>query len=103
MSVVVVLALQSSTAGRTGPGFRQYDNPHMTKNIMPSIPGEYLSPGRYWLPSPETASDSTHEVQCTLPGFGAVRITYQRLSHRHGRMRSWFWTPIEARKASGTR
>jgi len=75
----------------------------MTKNIMPSIPGEYLSPGRYWLPSPETASDSTHEVQCTLPGFGVMRITYQRLSHRHGRMRIWFWTPIEACKASGTR
>ncbi len=66
----------------------------MPDNIMSQIPGEYLSPSRYWLPSPETASDATHEVLCTLPRFGAVRITYQRMTHRHGRMRSWFWTPV---------
>jgi hypothetical protein len=71
-------------------------NRRMTKNIMPVIPGEYLSPGRYWLPSPETARDSMHEVQCSLPRFGAVRITYQRMTHRRGRMRSWFWTPVHA-------
>jgi hypothetical protein len=66
----------------------------MADNVMPEIPGEYLSPGRYWLPSPETAGDATHQVQCTLPRFGPVRITYQRMTHKRGRMRSWFWTPI---------
>ena len=45
----------------------------MADNIMQQIPGEYLSPTCYWLPLPETASDSTHEVQCALPRFGAVR------------------------------
>jgi len=68
----------------------------MADNIMPSIPGEYLSPSRYWLPSPETARDSTHEVQCVLPRFGAVRITYQRMTHKHGRFRSWLYTPVSA-------
>jgi hypothetical protein len=68
----------------------------MPKNIMPAIPGEYLSPSRYWLPSPETAIDATHQVQCTLPRFGAVRITYQRMTHKRGRIRSWFWTPVRA-------
>jgi hypothetical protein len=47
----------------------------MAENIMPEIPGEYLSPARYWLPPPETAGDETHQVQCVLPRFGAVRIT----------------------------
>jgi hypothetical protein len=32
----------------------------MADNIMQQIPGEYLSPARYWLPSPETAGDATH-------------------------------------------
>ena len=68
----------------------------MADNIMAAIPGELLAPDRYWLPSPETARDSTHEVQCTLPRFGAVRITYQRMTHKRGRMRSWFWTPARA-------
>jgi hypothetical protein len=63
---------------------------------MPAIPGEYLSPARYWLPSPETAGDATHQVQCVLPRFGAVRITYQRITHKRGRMRIWFWTPVSA-------
>ena len=72
------------------------ENRRMAHNIMPQIPGEYLSPSRYWMPSPETTRDSTHEVQCTLPRFGPVRITYQRMTHKHGRMRSWFWTPVRA-------
>jgi hypothetical protein len=42
-----------------------------------AVDSECLSPSRYWMPSPETARDSTHEVQCTLPRFGAARITYQ--------------------------
>ena len=71
----------------------------MPENIMPAIPGEYLSPSRYGMPSPETARDSTYEVQCTLPRFGPVRITYQRMTHKHGRMRSSFWTPISAERA----
>jgi hypothetical protein len=70
----------------------------MTNNIMSAIPGELLAPDRYWLPLPETASDATHQVQCTLPRFGAVRITYQRMTHRRGRMRSWFWTPVSAER-----
>ena len=70
----------------------------MPENIMPAIPGEYLSPSRYHLPSPETARDSTHEVECMVPRFGAVRITYQRMTHKRGRMRTWFWTPIQACK-----
>ncbi|MGH9549105.1 MAG: hypothetical protein ACRD3W_07020 [Terriglobales bacterium] len=68
----------------------------MPENIMPQIPGEYLSPDRYWLPRAETAADSIHQVQCTLPRFGGVRITYARMTHKHGRMRSWFWTPVSA-------
>jgi hypothetical protein len=70
----------------------------MAENLLPAIPGEYLSPSRYWMPSPETAADSMHEVLCTLPRFGALRITYQRMTHKRGRMRSWFWTPIQACK-----
>ena len=60
---------------------------------MARIPGEYLSPSRYWLPPPEMTTDSTHQVCCTIPTFGVVLITYARLTHRRGRMRSWFWTP----------
>jgi len=71
----------------------------MAENIMPRIPGEYLSPSRYWLPSPETANDPTHEVQCTLPRFGSVRITYQRMTHKHGRFRSWLWGPVSAERS----
>jgi hypothetical protein len=70
----------------------------MADNIMPTIPGEYLSPSGYWLPSPETAGDATHQVQCTLPRFGPVRITYQRITHKHGRFRNSFWTPISAER-----
>lgn len=69
------------------------ENCAMTENIMAQIPGEYLSPARYWLPHPETASDSTHQVQCRLPRFGTVQITFTRMTHRRGRMRIWFWTP----------
>jgi len=47
----------------------------MAENIMPGDSGECLSPDRYWLPSPEAASDSTNQMQCLLPRFGAVRIT----------------------------
>lgn len=65
----------------------------MADNIMREILGEYLSPARYWLPLPETAADETHQVQCVVPRFGAVPITYQRMTHRRGRMRAWFWTP----------
>lgn len=68
----------------------------MADNIMPAIPGELLAPDRYWLPSPETAGDTTHQVRCVLPRFGDVQITYQRMTHRHGRMRRWFWTPVRA-------
>lgn len=78
------------------PGAARLHNRDMAENIMPAIPGEYLSPSRYWMPSPETACDTTHEVICTLPRFGPVRITYQRMTHKHGRMRSWFWTPVSA-------
>lgn len=70
----------------------------MAENIMTAIPGEYLSPSRYWMPSPETAREATHEVQCTLPRFGSVRITYQRMTHKRGRFRSWFWTPVSAER-----
>jgi hypothetical protein len=70
----------------------------MAENLMPSIPGDFLVPSGYWMPSPETARDSAHEVRCVLPRFGAVRITYQRMTYEHGRMRSWFWTPIQACK-----
>jgi hypothetical protein len=72
------------------------DNRCMAENIMPEIPGEYLSPTRYELPASETEGDAMHQVQCTLPRFGPVRITYQRMTHKHGRMRSWFWTPVHA-------
>jgi len=41
----------------------------MVDSIMPEIPGEYLSPARYWVPSPKTACHETHEVQCVLPRF----------------------------------
>ena len=57
-------------------------NRGIADNIMAAIPGGYLSPSRYWLPSPETASDATHEVRCVLPRFGAVRITNQRMTHK---------------------
>jgi hypothetical protein len=80
------------------PAVARTHNPAMRKNFMPEIPGEYLSSARYWLPSPETVADATHQVQCVLPRFGAVRITYQRMTHRHGRMRSWFWTPVRAER-----
>jgi hypothetical protein len=49
-----------------------------------------------WMPAPETAADATHEVQCTLWRFGAVRITYERMTHKHSRFRTWFWTPVSA-------
>lgn len=66
------------------------------ENVMSQIPGEYLSPARYWLPRPETSEDSTYELQCAVPRLGAVRITYRRMTHKHGRMRSWYWTPVQA-------
>jgi hypothetical protein len=70
----------------------------MAENIMPQAPGEYLSPNRYWLPPPETTADTIHDVLCTLPRFGVVRISYERMTHKHGRMRIWFWTPINAER-----
>ncbi|HEX4524656.1 MAG TPA: transporter substrate-binding domain-containing protein [Casimicrobiaceae bacterium] len=73
----------------------------MTENIMPQIPGEYLSPGPYWLPRAETATDKTHWIQCTLPRFGSVRITYERMTHKRGRTCSWFWTPVSAEHSPG--
>ena len=29
---------------------------------------------------------------------GVVQITLQRMTHRRGRMRSWFWTPVSAER-----
>lgn len=69
-------------------------------NLLPLIPGAFLAPLQYGLPSPSEATRDTARANVQVSGLGRVCIKYRRMRHSHGRMQHWFWMPHYAEQIS---
>ena len=73
----------------------------MSENIMPRVPGPYLSDALKTLPKAETATVDTMDATIGVPGIGTVRVTAKRLKASKGKSSHYFWTPEKAVLVSG--
>ena len=65
--------------------------------ILARVPGEFIAAGSKLLPpaGPEQLATGQAVVP-DVRDLGAVRITYELASHRHGKSRRWYWLAVRA-------
>ncbi|MDM0029641.1 hypothetical protein [Variovorax saccharolyticus] len=66
------------------------------RGILTQIRGMYIAAAQNTLPpaGPDQPEVLTADIE--VPNFGRLRITFERMSHLHGRVRTWFWTAVFA-------
>ena len=72
--------------------------PDFTDNgILSRVPGESIAAGSKMLPA--AGPEQPQQLRAIVQGvrdLGAVRITYELATHRHGKSRRWYWLAVRA-------
>lgn len=60
-------------------------------SILRFVPGEFVAAAARLLPDVASATAETMDAILDVPGYGAVRFTFERFHHRKGKASHWFW------------
>ena len=63
----------------------------MEDNLLAKIPGEYVAKAAQSLPPAATATFETAGAMLEVPNLGTVRLIFDRLHHKRGKVVHSFW------------